>query len=75
MRGRLRAAGRVRAYIHNLEGEQVMAGDWQPVLAEDPFTIGLNPGELASGMYFCRLVADIVGAGEDVSVVPFAVEH
>jgi len=75
VRGNLRAAGRVRAHIYNLEGEEVLASDWLPVLSEDPFTIPMNPGDLASGMYFCRLVADIVGAGEDFSVVTFAVER
>ena len=75
VRGQLRAGGRVRAHIYNLEGEEVTSSAWQQVLAEDPFTIGLNPGELASGMYFCRLVADIVGAGDDFSVVTFAVER
>lgn len=75
IRGRLHSAGRVRAYIHNLEGEEVTASDWAYALPQDPFTISLDLGEAVSGMYFCRLVAEMSGQEDDVSVVTFAVER
>lgn len=75
VRGQLRSTGRVRAHVYNLEGEEVAASDWVTALAEDPFTVSLDLGNVASGMYFCRLVAEIAGAGHDFSVVTFAVER
>ncbi len=75
VRGQLRGSGRVRAQVYNLEGEEVTSSDWVQAVAEDPFTVRLNLGNVASGMYFCRLTAEIAGVGNDYSVVTFAVER
>ncbi|MFN2370341.1 MAG: hypothetical protein ABR506_04205, partial [Candidatus Krumholzibacteriia bacterium] len=65
--------GRAMVVVYNLEGEQVKASPWRAVPAREPFTVELDLGGAASGMYLCRLVVESEGGARDESVVPFAV--
>ena len=69
----VRAPGRARAVVYNLEGEQVSESDWRPVPAREPFILEVDLGGAASGMYLCRLVVEDGGGASDQSVVTFAV--
>ncbi len=75
VRGSVREASQVMAYVYNLQGEEVAFSQWQPAVAADPFTITLPLDNIASGMYLCRLVARSASGQEDSNVIPFAVER
>lgn len=75
VRASVRTASQVRAFVYNLEGEEVASSQWKPVVAVDPFTITIALDDIASGMYLCRVVASTSAGQEDSSVIPFAVER
>lgn len=75
VRGQARAAGRARATVHDLAGEEVAASGWQDVAATEPFSLEVALPGAASGMYLCRLVVADRDGGTDVSVVTFAIAH
>ncbi len=72
VRGTARAAGRARAFIYNLEGEQVTATAWRDIAAGDPFTLEVPLDDAVTGMYICRLVV-AAGGETDHSVVSFTI--
>lgn len=75
VRGSMRSPGRARAYIYNLEGEEVVRTEWEPVSTADPFSLEVDIAQAATGLYLCRLeVADEAG-GVESSVIQFAVVH
>lgn len=69
----VRAPGRARALIYNLEGEQVTASAWRTVPAREPFILEIDLGGAASGLYLCRLMVEDQAGASDQSVVSFAV--
>ena len=73
MRGQVRSPARARAFIYNLEGEEVVSTGWQDVAAVEPFAIEVALDGTATGLYLCRLVVELAGGGTDNSVVQFAV--
>jgi hypothetical protein len=73
VRASARAPGRARVLIYNLEGELVIASAWRAVPAREPFTVEVDLGGAASGMYLCRLVVESDLGARDESVVAFAV--
>ena len=75
VRAQVREASEVKAVVYNLQGEEIIASQWQPALAVDPFTITLHLDDIVSGMYLCRLVSKSDSGQEDSSVITFAVER
>jgi M6 family metalloprotease-like protein len=75
VRGQVHTSGRARAYVYNLEGEEVVASGWQDVAAVEPFVIEIALNGAATGLYLCRLVVESQDGGTDYSVVQFAVVH
>ncbi len=75
IRASVRTASQVKAFVYNLEGEEITSSQWTQVVAVDPFTITLHLDDLASGMYLSRMVAKSSDGSEDSSVIPFAVER
>jgi len=75
VRAMVRESSRVRAFVYNLEGEEIVASSWRSVASAAPFTISLQLDNIASGMYLCRLVTKSDTGQEDVSVKTFAVER
>jgi M6 family metalloprotease-like protein len=75
VRARAAASGRARAVVHDLAGEVVAESVWRDAPAREPFTVSVDLGTAASGMYLCRLVFEADGGGRDVSVQAFAVER
>lgn len=73
VRGNLRSPGRVRTFIYNLEGEEVVSTSWETVSAREPFALQVNVDRAVSGMYLCRLVSEFDTGGSSQSVVPFAI--
>jgi M6 family metalloprotease-like protein len=73
VRGQVRSRARARAYVYNLEGEEVVSTGWQDVAAVEPFSIEVVMDGAATGLYLCRLVIESEGGGTDHSVVQFAV--
>ena len=73
VRGLVRAPARARAFIYNLEGEEILATSWQDVAAAEPFAIEVALDGTVTGLYLCRLVVETPGGGTDHSVVQFAV--
>ena len=73
VRGLVRASARARAFIYNLEGEEIAATSWQDVAASEPFTIEVALDGRVTGMYLCRLVVENQDGETDHSVVQFAV--
>jgi hypothetical protein len=73
VRGLVRAPARARAYIYNLEGEEIEATSWKDVAAAEPFTLEVAMDGSVTGLYLCRLVVESEGGGTDHSVVQFAV--
>ena len=73
MRGQVRSPARVRAYVYNLEGEEVVSTGWQDVAPIEPFSLEVALDGAATGLYLCRLVIETEGGGTDHSVVQFAV--
>ncbi len=72
VRGILKSNGKVRAYIYNLQGEEIVSTMWQYFSAREPFAIEVELERVVSGLYLCRLVAE-TGGVTDISVVQFAV--
>jgi len=73
VRGQVRSPARVRSFVYNLEGEEVVSTGWQDVAAVEPFAIEIALDGTATGLYLCRLVVESEGGGTDQSVVQFAV--
>ena len=73
VRGQVRSPARARAYVYNLEGEEVASTGWRDVAAVDPFAIEIALDGAATGLYLCRLVVESEDGGTDHSVVQFAV--
>ncbi len=72
VRGALRANAKVRAYIYNIQGEEVTNSPWHYFSAREPFAIEMDLDRVVSGLYLCRLVAETNGV-TNTSVVQFAV--
>jgi M6 family metalloprotease-like protein len=75
VRGQLKSQGRARAFVYNLEGEEIAATGWNEVAAVEPFSLEISLDGVATGLYVCRLVVESDGGGTDYSVVQFAVVH
>ncbi len=73
VRGQVRSSARARAFIYNLEGEEVTSTDWRQVTAVDPFSIEVALDGATTGLYLCRLVVESDNGATDYSVVQFAV--
>jgi hypothetical protein len=73
VRGQVKSAARARAYVYNLEGEEVVATDWLTVAAVEPFALEVPLSGAVTGLYLCRLVVESADGGMDYSVVQFAV--
>lgn len=73
VRASARTPGRARAYVYNLEGEAVATSGWRDVPVREPFTLDVDLGSAASGLYVCRLVFEGPGGTRDQSVRSFAV--
>ncbi len=73
VRGQVRSPARARAYVYNLEGEEIVSTGWQDVAAVEPFSIEVVLDGAATGLYLCRLVIESEDGGTDHSVVQFAV--
>jgi hypothetical protein len=73
VRGQVRSPARARAYVYNLEGEEVASTGWRDVAAVEPFAIEIALDGATTGLYLCRLVVESDGGGTDHSVVQFAV--
>jgi hypothetical protein len=73
VRGQVRAPARARAFVYNLEGEEITATSWQNVGAVDPFAVEVPLDGVTTGLYLCRLVVESDGGATDTSVVQFAV--
>ncbi|MEN8007157.1 MAG: hypothetical protein ABFS42_09080 [Candidatus Krumholzibacteriota bacterium] len=71
--GQVRAPGRARAFIYNLEGEQILSTVWRQVAAVEPFAVEVPLDGVTTGLYLCRLVVESDGGTTDNSVVQFAV--
>ena len=70
VRAALRSNGRVKAYVYNLEGEEIAVTTWHYFSAREPFALEMNLDHIVSGLYLCRLVAE-TGGETDTSVVQF----
>lgn len=75
VRGALRQAGRVRAFVYNLEGEEVTRTDWIPVGAPDPFTIEVPVEGAVTGIYLSRIEVETQAGSRESSVRQFAIVH
>ena len=75
VRGSLRSSGRVRAFVYNLEGEELVRTEWTHVSYPDPFSIGVELGQAVTGLYLCRLEVEKAEGGTESSVVQFAIVH
>ncbi len=73
VRAEFQSACTVRAYLHTLEGEAVIGSEAVVVPSAGPHEVLLDAGDLASGMYLCRLVAQREGSAPETSVVAVAV--
>jgi len=73
VRGQVRSPARVRAFVYNLVGEEVVSTGWQDVAPIEPFSLEVALDGAATGLYLCRLVIETEGGGTDHSVVQFAV--
>ena len=72
VRGTASSDGRVRAVMMNLEGEEVSASGWLDVVGAVPFEVELDLGDVATGMYVCRLEVS-TGHGGQTSIKTVAV--
>jgi hypothetical protein len=75
VRGEVTSYGRVRAHIYNLEGETIISSGWQEVSQLGPFAIQFDLGQVATGLYLCRLVVENGSGGVEEYVTQFAVVH
>lgn len=73
VRGQVRAPSRARAFIYNLEGEEVTTTAWFQVASVDPFSLEVPLDGVATGLYLCRLVVESQSGATDYSVIQFAV--
>ncbi len=64
VRGTAAGDGRARAVIMNLEGEEVADSGWIEVVGAVPFELELDFGDVAAGMYVCRLEVSTGGGGQ-----------
>ena len=70
-----RQAGRVRAFVYNLEGEEVVRTDWIDVGSPDPFTIQVPVDGAVTGIYLSRIEAETQDGSHESSVRQFAIVH
>lgn len=75
VRGALRSEGRVRAYVYNLEGEEVARTDWVTVGSPDPFTIEVPVDGAVTGVYLSRIEVESNDGSQESSVRQFAIVH
>lgn len=75
VRGSLRSPGQVRAFVYNLEGEEVTRTEWVSVSAPDPFTIEVPVDGAVTGVYLSRLEVLMQDGGTESSVLQFAIVH
>ena len=71
--GQVGAPARARAFVYNLEGEEILSTGWQDVAAVEPFAVEVALDGVTTGLYLCRLVVESDGGATDNSVVQFAV--
>ena len=75
VRGALRRAGRVRAFVYNLEGEEVTRTDWIDAGSPDPFTIQVPVDGAVTGVYLSRIEVETQDGSHESSVRQFAIVH
>lgn len=75
VRGVLRSPARVRAFVYNLEGEELTRTEWTAVSAPDPFTIEVPVDGAVTGVYLSRLEILKQDGGTESSVLQFAIVH
>ncbi len=72
VRGTAAEDGRVRVSIMNLEGEDVANSGWLDAVGAVPFEVDVDLGDVAAGMYVCRLEVS-TGRGGQTSIKTVAV--
>ena len=73
VRGQVGAPARARAFVYNLQGEEILSTGWQDVAAVEPFAVEVILDGVTTGLYLCRLEVESDGGATDNSVVQFAV--
>jgi hypothetical protein len=73
VRGQVKSPARARAFIYNLEGEEITSTGWLEVTAVNPFTLDVDLDGVVTGLYLCRLAVESDGESTEYSVIQFAV--
>ena len=73
VRGQVSSPARARAFVYNLEGEEITSSPWRDVTAANPFTLSVDLDGVVTGLYLCRLVVESDSGESDFSVIQFAV--